>query len=364
MPLEIGLWRVDGEPQRMATTAMPLESRLEELIEADPAILGEPLLFIGRQVPTDHGKFIDLLAVDGDGVLHVLELKRDRTPRDVVAQTLDYGSWVESLTHQKVLSIFESYRDDLAFEAAFSERFGFSAPDELNSNHVLTIVASEVDAGTARIIEYLAKYDVPINVIFFRYFVDGDREYLSRTWLIDDVRVGSTMRGDSAGGKREPWNGQDWYVSLGEESKTRTWRDARKYGFVSAGGGNWYTRTIRALPIGARVFACVPGRDRGYVGVGTVTGEAMRFDDAYLEVDGVVRKMSDLDLEGSYQHELGEGGTDEYVVPVTWIKTVDRDHAIWERGFFANQNSACKMRNRFTLDELARRFGLDSDQPT
>lgn len=85
MPLEIGLWRVDGPPKRMATAPMPLESRLEELIEADPAILGEPLLFVGRQVPTTHGKYIDLLAVDAGGGLHVLELKRDRTPRDVVA---------------------------------------------------------------------------------------------------------------------------------------------------------------------------------------------------------------------------------------------------------------------------------------
>lgn len=360
MPLEIGLWRVDGEPQRMATTSMPLESRLEELIEADPAILGEPLLFIGRQVPTEHGKFIDLLAVDGDGVLHVLELKRDRTPRDVVAQTLDYGSWVETLTHQRVLAIFEDYRPGVAFEAAFSEKFGFSAPDELNSSHVLTIVASQVDPGTARIIEYLAKYSVPINVIFFRYFVDGDREYLSRTWLIDDVRAGSAGRRDTASGKREPWNGQDWYVSLGEESRKRVWRDARTYGFVSAGGGNWYTRTIRALPIGARVFACVPGNNRGYVGVGTVIGEAVRFDDALLEVNGVVAKMTDLDLEGSYRHDAGDGDSDEYVVPVKWISTVDREDAIWERGFFANQNSACKLRNRFTLDELARRFRLDA----
>jgi len=32
----------------MSTASMPLESRLEELIEADPAILGEPVLFIGR----------------------------------------------------------------------------------------------------------------------------------------------------------------------------------------------------------------------------------------------------------------------------------------------------------------------------
>src|SRR5690606_6325625 len=86
VPLEVGLWRIDaGTPLRVEPTSVPLEAELERLIEADPTILGEPLLFIGRQVPTAHGKFIDLLAIDGEGTVHVLELKRDRTPRDVVA---------------------------------------------------------------------------------------------------------------------------------------------------------------------------------------------------------------------------------------------------------------------------------------
>jgi RecB family endonuclease NucS len=81
---------------------VPLESKLEQLIETDPSILGQPLLLIGRQVPTAFGGIIDLLAVDADGYINVLELKRDRTPRDVVAQVLDYGSWVATLTHADV----------------------------------------------------------------------------------------------------------------------------------------------------------------------------------------------------------------------------------------------------------------------
>jgi hypothetical protein len=359
MPLEIGLGRVDGPPRRMSTTAMPLEARLEELIEADPAILGEPLLFIGRQVPTAHGKFIDLLAVDADGILHILELKRDRTPRDVVAQALDYGSWVETLTHEYVLAIFEEYSPGVAFEEAFSERFGASPPEELNSGHTLTVVASEVDPATARIVEYLARYDVPLNVLFFRYFVDDDREYLARTWLVDDNRGVSEGSKKKRGGKREPWNGQDWYVSFGEDSKSRSWDDARKYGFVSAGGGVWYSRTIRGLPIGARVFVCIPGAGLGFVGVGTVKGEAMPFDEAVLVVDGVETKMADLPLVGNYRHDNDAENNEEFIVPVEWITTVERSGAIWETGFFANQNSACKFRNRFTLDELARRFDLD-----
>jgi RecB family endonuclease NucS len=91
MPLEIGLWRVDDKPTKLATSCIGLEARLEGLIESDVTILGEPLLLVGRQVPTGYGKVINLMGVDAGGVLHVLELKRDRTPREVVAQILDYG---------------------------------------------------------------------------------------------------------------------------------------------------------------------------------------------------------------------------------------------------------------------------------
>ena len=42
-------------------------------------------------------EYIDLLGLDADGRTHVLKIKRDRTPQDVVAQALDYGSWVKGL---------------------------------------------------------------------------------------------------------------------------------------------------------------------------------------------------------------------------------------------------------------------------
>jgi len=251
MPLEVGLWRVDGsKPEKITPSGVPLESQLEAMIEADPTILGTPLLLIGRQVPTDYGKFIDLLAVDDEGALHVLELKRDKTPREVIAQALDYGSWVQSLSHNKVLDLFDVYKPGMAFEEAWTDTFGGNPPDELNTAHRLTVVASDVDPATERIVGYLNGFEVP--VVFFRYFNDGDRAYLARTWLLDEARTQPKTSGVSRrGGSKEAWNEQDWYVSFGEEFGFRTWEDARKYGFVSAGGGDWFSKTLKKLPLGA-----------------------------------------------------------------------------------------------------------------
>lgn len=236
MPLSIGVWRVDGEVRRLTSQAMPSEERLEELIEADPGILGQPLLMIGRQVTTAHGKRVDLLALDGDGCLHVLELKRDRTPRDVIAQALDYGSWVQGISHEEVLGIYAGYRPGESLEVAFEEAFGIPVPEELNTGHWLTVIASDLDAESHRIVEYLASNHLPVNVVFFRYFVDEGREYLARTWLIEQEQEAGPK---SAGARtKEPWNGRDWYVSFGEEPNGRSWSDAIKFGFVSAGGGD------------------------------------------------------------------------------------------------------------------------------
>ena len=101
----------------------------------------------------------------------------------------------------------------------------------------------------------------------------------------------------------------------------------------------------------------------GYVGVGVVTGPAVRFTDAYVTADGAPVPLSAQTLTGSYMHQAAEADEDaEWVVPVGWIRTVPQNDAYWEKGLFANQNSACKLRQEFTLDRLAQHFDVHSDR--
>ena len=365
MGLEMGLWRIDGAPEKLQSSAVPLESQLETLIEQDPTLLGSDLLLIGRQVPTAFGKFIDLLGIDVDGTVHVVELKRDRTPREVVAQLLDYASWVQALSNSGIRDIWQINNPTLVFDAQFAERFGEAPPDQLNLSHELTIVASGLDTSTERIVTYLYNtYSVPINAVFFRYFVDGDRSYLARTWLIDDSKnVDIAIKTKASKGAIAPWNGLDWYVSFGEEPAGRSWDDARKFGFVSAGGGDWYSRTLRNLPLGARVFAFIPGNPRGYVGVGMVTATAVPSAEAVLEVEGNQVRFADANLTGHYEHV--SDGLDspedswEFVVAIRWEHTVPRVNGVWQAGMFANQNSACKLKSQFTIETVSKAFALD-----
>lgn len=359
----MAIWRADETSlTRLTASGIALESQLEDYIERDPTLLGDKLLLIGRQVPTGHGGYIDLLAVDSDGSVHVLELKRDKTPRDVVAQVLDYASWVASLTHQEVVDIFEKYTSDVVFDEAFAECFGEAPPDELNANQLFTIVAASVDPATERIVKFLNEsFSVPINVVFFRHFHDGGSSYLARSWLVADESDASPRRPIPIQRTMERWNGLDWYVSFGDDPNGRWWDDARTYGFVSAGGNPWYSRTLRNLSADARVFVLLPGR--GYVGVGRVTGPAKPFDEAEVIVNDTARRLADLPLGGTYVHSPGGDTADtaEYVVPVTWEKAIPAEQAIWKPGMFANQNSACKLRKQFTIDTVLQGLGLSQE---
>lgn len=365
MPVEMGMWRIDGDtPKRLSTATLPSEATLEQYLEKDPSLLGDRLLVIGRQVRTPHGKFIDLPAMDSEGNLQVLELKRDKTPRDVVAQVLDYGAWVSTLDRDSIIDLANEHLD-VAFESAFEDVFGTSAPDELNASLQLTIVATDLDPGSERIVTYLRTFGVPVNAVFFSYLEDDGRRYLARSWLAldDESDSGGTIFAKNKKSKRAEWNGIDWFVSFGAEAGGKAWEDARKFGFVSAGGGAWYSRTLRDLPVGARVNVCIP--QQGYVGIGAVIGLAHRFD-ALVTVDGVEVRLADQPLVGTYEHgQDGVPETDdmaEWVVPVRWFTSVPVEQAYWEKGMFANQNSACKLRQEFTLERLAQHFKLDESE--
>ena len=107
MAVEMAIWRMtDDGPRQLVSSPLDSEQRLEDMLAEDPSMSGSNLLVIGRQVQTAFGGIIDRLALDTEGRVHVLELKRDRTPRDVVAQTLDYGSWAKDLSLEELEQIY------------------------------------------------------------------------------------------------------------------------------------------------------------------------------------------------------------------------------------------------------------------
>jgi len=196
----IRAWQVttNDSLKEIKTSRLDREERIEKWITQDISVL-EPddcgLLVIGRQVKTDFGKEIDLLCINSEGDLVIVELKRDKTPREVTAQALDYASWVKDLGKNKVEEIASEYLKGKLLKEAFEDVFGSPYPDMINSEHAIKIVASDVDDSTERIIRYLSSFGININYVRFHMLRSEEHgEMLVRTFTIPPVEAEQNIR--------------------------------------------------------------------------------------------------------------------------------------------------------------------------
>lgn len=337
MHIQHGIWKIGLQPEKLNAISLASEELLEEQIFRDISILNSNWMLIGRQVYTQFGKYIDLLAVNALGSIIIIELKKYKTPRDVVAQTIDYASWVETLESNQVVDIYGHFSEKYQlpyrnFDEAFMATFGNRPIEEdINSSHQMVVVAAELDASTERIIHYLNdKAKIAVNAVFFTVFEDNGNQYLSRAWMIDP---GETEDRAINIGQKEDWNGE-YYASFGISETGRNWDDALRYGFISAGGGRWYSKTLFKLSVDNRVWVNIPRV--GYVAVGKVISPACVYDD-FID--------DNMALKGKYG-SIEEDGEDnaEYFVKVKWLKAVPETNAVNEVGLFGNQNSVAQPR--------------------
>ena len=358
MPIQHAIWKVGDKPEPLIVSTLTSEKQLEDMIVQCPSILSGEWMLIGRQEKTSFGGIIDLMAIAPDGSLVLIELKRDKTPRDIVAQGLDYASWVENLSAEKITQIFERFSGGNNLDEAFASHFSAPLDEEsLNQSHQIIIVAAELDDATERIINYLNARNIAINAIFFQVFQQGNQQLLSRAWLIDPgVTQANAATTTKSKGEKEPWNGE-YYVSFGDMT-SRSWKDAVKYGFVSAGGGIWYSQTLKMLSPGDRVWVKIP--KTGYVGVGIVKEAVQSVRDFNVGTpEGERPGLEVLEHRELYQRSADDPEKAEYFVKVDWLNTVPINKAINEVGLFGNQNTVCQpstLKWRHTVERLKTYF--------
>jgi len=356
MPARHAIWKVGPKPTPLDNSALASEEQLEDMIVANTKVISDEWMLIGRQVETEFGGRIDLLAVAPDGSLVIVELKRNRAPRDVIAQAVDYASWIAGLKAEHIAAIYARFSPGRNLWEDLRGRFGREFDeDSLNKSHQIIVVASSLDDSTERMVKYLGERKIPINVLFFQVFAHGNDQFLSRAWLVDPARTQASVA-TAADGASEPWNGE-FYCSFGH-SEDRSWEDATEYGFISAGGGAWYSRTLELLKPGDRVWVKVPGL--GFVGVGRVTGQRQPASTFKVKTPQGELPVLEVAKRGHYLSDYaGDPDACEYFVPMEWLQTVPVDEAFYEVGLFGNQNTICQPTTpkwRSTVERLKLKF--------
>lgn len=260
-------------------------------------------------------------------------------------------SWVEELQAENVRRISERFAPGRSLAEDFKSRFNLPLDEEvLNDSHQIVIVAESLDDSSERIVKYLSERGISINVLCFQVFGHEGGQLLSRTWLVDPTEAQiNAAQPDRA---REPWNGE-FYGSFGHDKHCH-WEDARELGFISAGGGAWYSRTLEFVGPGDRVWVKVPGY--GFVGVGRVKGRVQPISE-FKVGDRPIREVATR--SGFHQEFDQDPERCEYFVPVDWLETVPLEQGIKEVGLFGNQNSICKPTTpkwRSTVERLKQHF--------
>lgn len=262
------------------------------------------------------------------GALILIELKRNRSPRDVVAQAIDYATFVQKQKAEDIAEIYSRFAPGRDLATDFQARFGQPLDEEeLNASHQIVIVAASIDESTARIVSYLNDRDIAINVLCFQVFANGEDRFLSRAWLVDPAQTQVNAAVPSSK-EKEPWNGEI-YASFGE-SKDRSWSEAVRYGFISAGGGAWYSNSLHLLDVGDRIWVKAPGH--GFVGVGRVKGRPVPAPEFKVHTPAGDRPALE-ELKANYHRQFAaDSEKAEYFVPVEWLETVPLEQAVQEVG--------------------------------
>jgi len=223
----------------------------------------------------------DMLAVDSQGALIVIEIKRHGSDRSTLGQLLDYGArlsswkyddfnlrWLAYSNSKK--GLFEEFKD-------FVENQDFD-PDDFLRDRRLFILASSADDGMKRIIAWLRDtYGVPIDFIPFQFYEDNG-QVLLEIEKIDIKPLGAR------GGVSSSWTG-DWFFNTNETYCKDAYKKMLDQGVIAVFGypEGEGERLLNQPAADDRMFAYV--NQRGIIAVGRIAeGEAYSADSVFEKV--------------------------------------------------------------------------------
>jgi len=185
-----------------------VEKILEDWIENNPLAIfeEEKVYIIGRQVTTNLCKSIDLLGIDKNGNTVVIELKRDKTPRETVAQILEYASFVEDLTYNNLEEIAIQYRNDEGLNLTERHKEFFKLTDEasvaFNKEQRLIIIGQDISKEIEQTSIFLNKKGLEIYCVAFKYFKSETGEKI----ISSDIIVKKEKARGGVSGNKPPIN--------------------------------------------------------------------------------------------------------------------------------------------------------------
>ena len=166
---------------------------IEEWIRKNPEVMGEELLIIGHEYDDfENNERIDLLAIDKEGNLVVIEVKRDNSGNNVDFQVLKYVSYMSRRTSKEIVEIYNDYiNNNLLQLDPIQEIMEFLNIDNeallndmLNNTQRIIIIGKEFDKRVLSVCAWLYENGINIKCISIKPYEYKDEIFIDTNQII------------------------------------------------------------------------------------------------------------------------------------------------------------------------------------
>lgn len=142
----------------------------------------------------------DILGIDSQGNLIIIELKRSWADRTTIGQVLDYAATISKWSYENFNDKFKEYKGadkELIKEfRAFVDNEEFQE-DDLCKTQRLFVVAPHFEENLIKVIRWLKKYQLPIDIIpFALYEQKGQLIIKVKQIEVEPLSFGGIWKGD------------------------------------------------------------------------------------------------------------------------------------------------------------------------
>ena len=183
------------------------EKLLQDVLEKFPEFIAledlgvvEPFVVIGREVSTPAG-YIDVLCIDGEGVLTVIETKLARNPeirREVIGQVLEYVAQLSKWRAQEVIKAANKYLRSKSNQGELGSNYLYELisrvdqGDELGLEQMYDLIDSNLRKGRIKIV--IASDSIPDTLKDTITFINSSSNFdiyvfQIQSFIKDDLQI-------------------------------------------------------------------------------------------------------------------------------------------------------------------------------
>ena len=149
------------------------ESEIEDLLWANlEELTGEALFRIRRQPTLGGGGRPDIVALDRQGAVVVIEVKRD-VDRGQLAQCLEYAGWARTTNLDELAGLYHAGSD--TFWSDWQDFTESSVPVRVLRSPRLVLVARDFHGRTGSAFEFLVENSLPVRLIRVSLYEDAQK---------------------------------------------------------------------------------------------------------------------------------------------------------------------------------------------